>query len=136
MTKLRYDEKLLAELAVRHDPDLLSLGDKIAINLAWRKKARVPILAKLYSVSKNTIYYTCLTGGSAGYPHGATNTAAEVNRLIDEIGVEAAFETYLTDEHVRRTNLALKKTLEAKEAWARLKGPKSPGKTRRPGQKG
>lgn len=113
MTKLRYDKKLLARLSKRRDPDVLSLADKIAINLAWRDRARIPILAKLYGVSKNTIYYKCISGDAASYPSGETNTAAEINAIIDRIGVEAAFETYLTDEHVKRTNLALKKTLEA-----------------------
>ena len=59
---VQLDETLIAQArrAPRHDG--LSLGERIALNLLWRKKVRVPVLAKVFQCSKNTIYYNCLDG--------------------------------------------------------------------------
>lgn len=89
---------------------------RIAINLFWRKesaKARGPIriraliLAKAFGVAPNTIYYQCLTGEAESYNGSRTrglNAAYDTNRVIDEIGVEAAWSKYVTPRMIRAVN--------------------------------
>jgi hypothetical protein len=77
----------------------------IAINLFWRDGVKASILAKAFNVSKNTIYYQCLTGDAKSYPASPdTNTARQINKVIDSMGVKAAWRRFVTDSMVRAVN--------------------------------
>jgi hypothetical protein len=109
---VQLDETLIAQArrATRHDG--LSLGERIALNLLWRKKVRVPVLAKVFQCSKNTIYYNCLTGDAASYPPGSK--AREINEIIDRIGEQAAWDQNVTPAMIRAVNAANKELVERK----------------------
>jgi hypothetical protein len=81
----------------RTRPDGLSPEERVAINIFWRDGVRVPILAKIFGVSKNTIYYKALTGEADSYPNSSrSNSAAETNALIEHLGVEEARTRFIT----------------------------------------
>lgn len=113
---VQLDEMLIAQArrAPRHDG--LSLGERIALNLLWRKKVRVPVLAKVFQCSKNTIYYNCLTGDAASYPSATGNKAREVNEIIDRIGEDKAWDENVTATMIRAVNAANKELVERKRA--------------------
>ena len=106
------DETLIAQArrAPRHDG--LSLGERVALNLLWRRKVRVPVLAKVFQCSKNTIYANCLTGDSASYVSG--HRAKEINDLIDRVGEDAAWREHVTSTMIRAVNTANKELVERK----------------------
>jgi hypothetical protein len=109
MPRVALDQTLLAltERAPRRRGGLTE-RERIAINLFWRYGVRVALLAKVFRVSKNTIYYTCLTGTADSYPNvDDTNRAKKTNELIDSIGFEAAWNQYVTDDMVRKVNRAM-----------------------------
>ena len=102
---IELDQALVAQTSVPPARiDGLSLGEKIAINLFWRKKVRVLILAKVFQCSKNTIYYNCLTGDAASYP--PSNSARQVNAIIDQIGEKKAWSQYVTPGMIHAVNSA------------------------------
>ena len=106
------DETLIAQArrAPRHDG--LSLGERIALNLLWRKKVRVPVLAKVFQCSKNTIYANCLTGDAPSYVSG--RRALEINEIVDRMGEEAAWAQNVTPTMIRAVNAANKELVERK----------------------
>lgn len=110
------DETLIAQArrAPRHDG--LSLSERIALNLFWRKKVRVPVLAKVFHCSKNTIYANCLTGGAESYVSG--HRAKEINDLIDRVGEQAAWDQNVTATMIRAVNAANKELVERKRPRA------------------
>ena len=58
------DEGLVHQAKRAPRRDGLTESERIALNLFWRKDVRVPILAQVFQCSKNTVYYSCLTGGA------------------------------------------------------------------------
>jgi hypothetical protein len=84
--------------------DGLTPRERIAINLFWRRGVKVPVLARVFGVSKNTIYYKCLTGMADSYPNGASNLAEETNELIESMGEAKAYEKYVTPKMIRAVN--------------------------------
>src|SRR5207344_1998521 len=102
--KVQLDEKLLAQTRwpTRHDG--LTFDESVAINLLWRKQVRIPILAKVFQCSKNTIYYNCLTGEAPSYQ--VRGRAREVNALVDRMGEDKAWDRYVTEEMVRAVDAA------------------------------
>jgi hypothetical protein len=84
--------------------DGLKPRERIAINVFWRRGVKVPVLARVFGVSKNTIYYKCLTGMANSYPNGASNLAEETNALIESMGVEEAYKKYVTPKMIRAIN--------------------------------
>jgi hypothetical protein len=109
---IQLDENLLRQARRSPRHDTLSENERIALNLFWRKGVRVPVLAKVFQCSKNTIYYNCLTGDAASYP--AANRAREINKAIDKIGEKEAWSRYVTDGMVRAVNAANKELVERK----------------------
>ena len=111
---VQLDETLIAQArrAPRHDG--LSLSERIALNLLWRKHVRVPVLAKVFQCSKNTIYYNCLTGDAASYPLSGANKAREINEIIDRMGEDQAWEQNVTATMIRAVNAANKELVERK----------------------
>ena len=63
---VQLDEALI--LQAKRAPPLhgLSLNERIALNLLWRKDVRVPVLAKVFVCSKNSIYANCLAHRGCG----------------------------------------------------------------------
>ena len=97
----------------------ISDAECIAINLFWRKKVRVPILARVFKVSKNTIYYRALTGMADSYPNSRySNRAKDTNALIDQIGEKAAWDRYVTDDMIRKVNAEMAEELRRRERAA------------------
>ena len=104
------DETLIYRTKRRAREDSLSPEERIQINLLWRKKVRVPILAKVFQCSKNTCYYKCLTGKANSYPNSnRSNSADETNAVIDKMGVDEAWQQFMTDNIVRRVNFENRK---------------------------
>lgn len=99
------DENLIYLTKRRAREDGLTADERIAINLLWRKKVRVQVLAKVFGVSKNTIYYKALTGEADSYPNSnRSNSAVETNEVIERMGPEAAWKQFVTDKMVRDVN--------------------------------
>jgi hypothetical protein len=103
------DESLIYAVK-RHVPEgRLTPDDCIAINLLWRKGVRARILAKVFNCSKNTIYYRSLTGNADSYPTSPrSNTAADTNRLIENLGVEGAWNKYVSQELADKVNAEMR----------------------------
>ena len=94
----------------------LTFADRVAINLLHdnRKGVSGPMLARVFGVSKNTIYYKSLTGKADSYPtNGAQVT--EVEQEIARLGVRRAKKLYLTPDIVARVNAEMARTAERKE---------------------
>jgi hypothetical protein len=104
------DQSLIYRTKRRRRRDGLSPEERIAINLLWRRKVRPSIIAKIFKVSRNTIYYKAMTGEADSYPNtNRSNSAAETNAVIDEMGIEEAERQYLTDEIIEKVNAANRK---------------------------
>lgn len=56
------DRSLMMRVKRKPREDVLTFDECVALNLFWRKGVPVPILAKAFHASKNTIYYRALTG--------------------------------------------------------------------------
>ncbi len=117
MAKIQLDQTLVYKAKRRFPESKLSPDTCIQINLLWRKQVRTPILARVFGVSKNTIYYRCLTGKADSYPNNQwSNTADDTNKLIDSIGEEQAWEKYMTDEIVTKVNEAMAEEVRKRAA--------------------
>lgn len=113
---VQLDETLIAEAKRAPRQDGLSLGERIALNLLWRRQVRVQVLAKVFQCSKNTIYYNCLTGDAVSYPTAGGAKAREVNEIIDRMGEDAAWAQYVTSTMIRAVNAANKELVERRRA--------------------
>jgi len=113
MTSVALNEDLIKKMRRSPNENTLTNDECIALNLFWRKRVKVPILAKAFRVSKNTIYYRALTGTADSYPTSIyANKAQEINTLIDKMGVPAAWRRYVTDEMVVAVNQAMAEEVE------------------------
>jgi hypothetical protein len=111
------NEDLVQRVKRRPHEGTLTEAECIALNLFWRKDVKVPILAKAFRVSKNTIYYRALTGTADSYPTSIySNQAQEINALIDKMGVAKAWSKYVTDDMVVAVNAELEAELERRNA--------------------
>lgn len=107
------DENLISLSRRKPREDALTHDECIAVNLFWRKHVRVPILAKVFKASKNTLYYRALTGTADSYPTSIyANQAQETNDLIDRIGEEEAWKRYVTDDMVEAVNAAMREDVQ------------------------
>ena len=105
---IELDPALVFKTKRRSREDGLTDDECIAINLFWRKGIKVPILARVFSCSKNTVYYRCITGTNSSYQNMSySNKAKEANALIDKLGEEKAWHRYVTDEMVHAVNAAM-----------------------------
>jgi hypothetical protein len=102
---IKLDKALLAQARRMPRRDGLSFEERMALNLFWRKDVRVPVLARVFQVSKNTIYANCLTGDAPSYAYGR---AQEINDLVDAMGEKKAWETYVTSGMIHAVNAANK----------------------------
>ena len=92
---------------------ILSLQERIAANVLWRKGVPLPALMEVFQVSKNTLYGNALTGGGA-YVSG--QRAIETNEIVDRMGVKQAQAKYVTPEMIRAVNKANRKLLATQNA--------------------
>ena len=106
------DESLIRQARRAPRRDGLTEQERIAMNLLWRRHVRVPVLAKVFQCSKNTVYASCLTGDSASYVSG--HRAKEINDLIDRVGEDAAWREHVTSTMIRAVNTANKELVERK----------------------
>ena len=108
---------LLYRTKRRARDDGLTPDERVAINIFWREGVRIPILAKVFKVSKNTIYYKALTGEANSYPNSnRSNSARETNELIESLGLEKAREQFITDRMQRAVEAEM-----AREAAKRMR---------------
>lgn len=117
MTKT-LDQSLIFRSRRRVYPGQLTPEQAIAINLFWRKGVRAAVLARVFKVSKNTIYYRCLTGAAESYqdsPHSA-KVALETNKTIEALGEKEAWKRYVTDKMVTSINREMETDVERKRA--------------------
>jgi hypothetical protein len=111
------DQALVEKTKRRPPKGALNDDECVAINLFWRKQVRVPILARVFNVSKNTIYYRCLTGAADSYPTSEKfNTAKKTNATIEGMGVEAAWKKYVTDQMIADVNEAMAAEVQRRAA--------------------
>lgn len=107
------DEALVTKTKRKPRSDALTDDDCVAINLFWRKGVRVPLLARIFKISKNTAYYRALTGTADSYPNSIySNNAHDTNALIDRLGEAEAWRRYVTDDMVRAVNAEMAAELE------------------------
>jgi hypothetical protein len=107
------DETLVDKMRRKARKDELTLDERIALNLFWRRGVKVPILAKAFKISKNTIYYKALTGGADSYPNTAhSNPAAETNAAIERLGEDRAYKKYVTQAMIIAVNDEMARELE------------------------
>lgn len=111
------DETLIYKTKRKPREDGLTDDECIALNLFWRKHIKVPILAKVFKVSKNTIYYRALTGSADSYPTSMySNKAKDTNALIDKMGFQKAWDKYVTDQMVDDVEAEMAAELARREA--------------------
>ena len=111
------DETLIYKTKRKPRQDGLTDDECICLNLFWRKHIKVPILAKVFRVSKNTVYYRALTGKADSYPNSLySNKAKDTNALIDKIGFQAAWDKYVSDEMVDAVEAEMAAELSRREA--------------------
>lgn len=106
MPTVQLDETLIMHAKRAPRLDELTMSERIAINLFWRKGTRVNVLSKVFNCARNTIYYSCLTGDSESYP--ANGTANKINKYVDSVGIEKAWKDNVTDEMILAVNAANK----------------------------
>lgn len=105
MANVQLDEDLIYRTKRRAREDGLTPEDRIAVNLFWRKKVKVAVLAKVFGVSRNTIYYKALTGTADSYPNtNRSNSAIEANAVIERLGPDEAWRQFVTDKMIRAVN--------------------------------
>lgn len=113
------DESLINRMRRKPRESALTFEECIAANLFWRKHVNVKILSKVFHASKNTLYYRALTGTADSYPTSIyENQAQEINDLIDRIGMEEAWNRYVTDEQTAAVNAELAIELERRDGAA------------------
>ena len=111
------DETLIYKTKRKPREDGLTDNECVALNLFWRKNIKVPILARVFRVSKNTIYYRALTGKANSYPNSLySNKAKDTNALIDKMGFQRAWDTYVTDEMVDAVEAEMAAEVARREA--------------------
>jgi hypothetical protein len=116
MPSAKLDETLIYRAKRRARDDGLSVDERVAINLFRRRGVRVPTLAAAFDVSKNTIYYKCLTGRADSYPGSpGRNEADATNALIEKLGEEEAWNKFVSDEMVNRVNAQLVRDIKTRE---------------------
>ena len=99
---IELDQDLIRRAKRAPRKDELTEGERIAMNLFWRKGVRVPVLARIFQVSKNTCYYNCLTGEGSSYPR--SGLALATNARIDAMGEAAAWRHYVTPQMIAAVN--------------------------------
>ena len=105
MANVQLDEDLIYRTKRKAREDGLTPEDRIAMNLFWRKKVRVAVLAKVFGVSRNTCYYKALTGTADSYPNTSrSNSAIEANAVIERLGPDEAWRQFVTDKMVKAVN--------------------------------
>ena len=105
MANVQLDEDLIYRTKRRAREDGLTPEDRIAVNLFWRKKVKVAVLAKVFGVSRNTIYYKALTGTADSYKNtNRSNSAIEANAVIERLGPDEAWRQFVTDKMVKAVN--------------------------------
>jgi len=116
---IQLDQKLIDRAKTR-EHDKLSQAERVAANLFWRYRtkegAAVPIsvIAKVFGVSKNTLYYRCLKGYAKSYPKTHANTAVETNEMIEKLGFQQAWNTYVTEDQAKAIDAAMRAYVRAK----------------------
>jgi hypothetical protein len=111
------DEALVMRVRRKPREDTLTDNECVALNLFWRRNVKVPILARAFKVSKNTIYYRALTGTADSYPTSIySNKAKEINALVDKLGPAAAWKKYVTDDMVTAVNQEMEAELVRRDA--------------------
>jgi hypothetical protein len=119
MNRIKLDEGLISRVRRSAHAESLTIDDRVALNLLWRKRVQVPILAKVFKCSRNTIYYKALTGKADSYPNseGADEANALVDRFVAEVGLDEAVNRYVPADivaAVNKANAAIAKTREKK----------------------
>jgi hypothetical protein len=116
--KVKIDKILVAQIRRKSRPDGLTPGERVAINLfAYHPSTPVPIavLARVFRVSRNTIYYQALTGDADSYPNsGSSNLARETRELIGVLGRDEAWRRYVTDQMVLSINAEMARVASKK----------------------
>jgi hypothetical protein len=116
MPSVKLDETLIYRAKRRARDDGLSVDERVAINLFRRRGVRVPTLAAAFEVSKNTVYYKCLTGRGDSYPNSPSqNEADATNELINRLGEAEAWDKFVTDEMINRVNAQLVRDIKIRE---------------------
>ena len=113
----RLDDELLFLTRRKTREGTLTPEEVLAVNVLYRKKVRVPVLEKVFSVGRNAIYRRALTG----YPSSSPSTAAaRAHAIIDRIGLEAAYRKYVTPEMVADVHRHATELLERKRYKSEL----------------
>ena len=88
------NETLIYKTKRKPREDGLTDDECIALNLFWRKHIKVPILAKVFRVSKNTVYYRALNRQRRILipTHSIPTRPRTPTRLIDQFGLSGCLE--------------------------------------------
>lgn len=101
---IKLDEDLILQVGSRRrggSSPFLSLEERVAANLFYRKGVHINVLMKVFKIAKNALYGNALTGGGA-YTSGERGT--ETNEIIERLGVDRAFKQYVTPEMIAAVN--------------------------------
>jgi hypothetical protein len=120
---VQLNEALILRTRRRVRDDQLTFGERMAMHWFWRRKVKVPIIAKVFKVGKNTVYYKSLTGEADSYPTSSrSNSVAEVRALFDKMGEAEVRRVYVRDQWVEEVNALLL----AEVALTERRGPRRP----------
>ena len=99
------DQSLIFRTKRKARKDGLTADQRMAIHWFWLEGVKVPIIARVFKVSKNTIYYKALTGEADSYPTTKhSNSAAETKALFDSLGKDEVRTKFVTDAQVAAIN--------------------------------
>jgi len=102
MTKL--DQSLIFRTARRARAGKITPEQCIAINIFRRRGIRVEHLSRAFGVARNTIYRRALTEGAD--PDNPT-AVRDINVIIRQMGLEAAYAKFVTNDMVRKINAVM-----------------------------
>lgn len=108
------NENLMRKLKKPRDNGLTD-DECVALNLFWRKKVNVLLLARVFHVSKNTIYARAITGPVDNHSIHV-GSIERINKLIDQLGEEKAWNRYVTNEMVEAVHAEVKAELARRAA--------------------
>jgi hypothetical protein len=118
---LQLNEALILRTRRRVRNDAMTFDERMAMHWFWRQKVKVGIIAKVFRVGKNTVYYKSLTGDANSYPNSSrSNSVTEVKAHFDELGPDEVRRTYVKDAWIKEVNALL----QAEIARTARRGPR------------
>jgi hypothetical protein len=108
MMNVQLDKTLVRRTRRRIRKDELTFDERMAIHWFRKNDIKIAILAKVFGMAKNTLYYKALTGDADSYPNSPkSNSVADIKALFDELGMDEVERRYVTNKMKKAMNAAM-----------------------------